>query len=577
MKVRLAKTAGFCMGVKRAMEIVLSEANRANGPIFTLGPLIHNQQVMDLLESKGVIAVEDPTGLKEGSIVIRAHGIAPGKRYELKNTGLRVIDATCPKVVRVQSLVRYHTKKGCSAIIVGDPDHAEVIGIVGYSEGPVHVIRGPDEIKTLSHMERPLVVAQTTQNRELFRKVADAVIDRFPNAIVHDTVCDATSVRQTEVKAFAGSVECLVVVGGFHSGNTRRLVEVARSEGIPVQHVETEKDLNRDALKGMKVVGLTAGASTPNWMIRSVAKELESIRGERESKIGTVLRSAFRFLLLSNLFVSGGAASLTLAAALLSGAETGWIYPSIAFCYIHAMHVLNVLLDKRASAYNDPERSSFIADHRIFLILMGVFSILAALVFSFLEGINTFFFAGALSLVGILYGIPLIPSFRQGRRRLMRIKDIPGSRSLAEALGVVAVTTILPSIDRPSAPLPATLITSVVFFLMAYSKAGLFEIFRVQGDLIVGTESLPITLGEKRALTVLKLALAGAMLTLVLGFLSGFQNFFAFFMLLPILLMCLCLFGYEKRWVYPGLGFEALSEGPFYLSGVLAALKAFFS
>ncbi|PIV99494.1 MAG: 4-hydroxy-3-methylbut-2-enyl diphosphate reductase, partial [Deltaproteobacteria bacterium CG17_big_fil_post_rev_8_21_14_2_50_51_6] len=146
MRVKLAKSAGFCMGVRRAMEIVLSQANKGKGPIFTLGPLIHNKQVMDMLRSKGVTTVEEPSGLSHGSIIIRAHGVSPEKRRALKETGLRVIDATCPKVVRVQSLVQFHTKKGGTAIIVGDPKHAEVIGIVGYSRGPAYVVGTPDEI-----------------------------------------------------------------------------------------------------------------------------------------------------------------------------------------------------------------------------------------------------------------------------------------------------------------------------------------------------------------------------------------------------------------------------------------------
>ncbi len=571
MRVKLAKSAGFCMGVRRAMEMVLSEANKGKEAIFTLGPLIHNKQVMDLLASKGVRTVDDPTGLSHGSIVIRAHGVTPEKRRTLKETGLRVIDATCPKVVHVQSLVRFHTKKGRTAIIVGDPEHAEVIGIVGYSRGPVYVVGTPEEIDKLPQIEKPFVVAQTTQNRETFQQVAHTVLSRFPDAVVFDTICDATSSRQAEVKSFCGNVDGLVVVGGYHSGNTRRLMEVAKAAGIPAQHVETEKDLDKSYFAEMEVVGLTAGASTPNWMIRSVAKEIEGIKGKRENPLWSALRKACRFLLFSNLFISAGAGLLCLAAELLSDHRPNWIFPTIAFCYIYAMHTLNILFDKGASAYNDPQRATFIAGHKTFLLAVGALSVTAGLIISFFQGINTFVFASALSASGLLYGIPLLPSFGQGTRSRLRIKDIPGSRSLAESLGIVAVTTMLPNIDRPANSIVVITFAGMAIFFMAFAKAGLFEIFRVQGDLIVGTESLPISLGEKRTITLLKAALLSAFATLSVGFLAGLLSGFALIMLLPVFSMFLCVLAYQHRWLYPGLTFETVSEFPFYLSGLLAA------
>ena len=259
MKVKFAKTAGFCMGVRRAMEMVLAEANRGEGPLFTFGPLIHNNQVLDLLESKGVRSVEDLDGLETGRIVIRAHGIPPQKRQDLKDTGLKIIDATCPRVARVQAIIRYHTKKGYTAVIVGDKDHAEVIGLMGYSKGPVHVIQGVEDVSTLAILDRVFVVAQTTQNEKNYREVVKALKEQFPDVLVFDTICDATHQRQREVRSLKDQVDALVVVGGYHSGNTQRLVEVSRRSGIPTFHVETEKDLDKENLLEMQVIGVTAG------------------------------------------------------------------------------------------------------------------------------------------------------------------------------------------------------------------------------------------------------------------------------------------------------------------------------
>ncbi|MBW1803872.1 MAG: 4-hydroxy-3-methylbut-2-enyl diphosphate reductase, partial [Deltaproteobacteria bacterium] len=215
------------MGVRRAVEIVLTEANRGSTPIYTFGPLIHNKQVMDLLESKGVYSIGDISGLKEGTLVIRAHGIPPDQRKRLRASALKLIDATCPRVARVQSIIRYHSHKGLTAVIVGDRDHAEVIGLVGYGNGRAHVINHADEVSRLPDGEKIFVVAQTTQDIHNFKSIVEAIKQRYPEALVFDTICDATHNRQDDVRSFAGHVDGVVVVGGHHSGNTQRLAQVA--------------------------------------------------------------------------------------------------------------------------------------------------------------------------------------------------------------------------------------------------------------------------------------------------------------------------------------------------------------
>jgi 4-hydroxy-3-methylbut-2-enyl diphosphate reductase len=229
MKVKQAKTAGFCMGVRRALEKVLGQAYKEPGPIFTYGPLIHNEQVMKLLESKGVRVAKDISTLKEGTLIIRAHGIPPQERKLLKNSGLKIIDATCPRVARVQALIRYHTHKGYLAVIVGEQDHPEVVGLKGHGNGRALVISTSEEVSLLPAGEKILVVAQTTQEKQTYERIVETIKKRFPEALVFNTICDATEGRQQEVRALATHVDGIVVVGGFHSGNTRRLAQVASS------------------------------------------------------------------------------------------------------------------------------------------------------------------------------------------------------------------------------------------------------------------------------------------------------------------------------------------------------------
>ncbi|MFH1490686.1 MAG: 4-hydroxy-3-methylbut-2-enyl diphosphate reductase [Pseudomonadota bacterium] len=570
MKVRLAKTAGFCMGVRRAMEIVLAEANKNKGPIYTYGPLIHNSQVLDLLESKAVHTLEDISGIQEGTLVIRAHGIPPQQRKLLKASPLRIIDATCPRVARVQAIIRYHTHKGYTAAIVGDRDHPEVIGLMGYGNDRSFVINTPEEAALLPETDRLIVVAQTTQDEKNFREVVHEIKKHYPEALIFDTICDATHSRQDEVKAFAGHVDGVVVVGGFHSGNTRRLVQVAESSGLPSFHVETEEELKREKLASMKVVGVTAGASTPNWMIRNVVKEIESIQSRGESFWRRWVVKGLKILLLSNVVVAFGALSLAYATAVLSERKPDLIHPVLALLYIHAMHVLNRFLDKGASTYNDPERAQFYRRHKILLILSGIVTTLGALFLSYTLGMTVFLAMTGLSILGIIYSIPIVPISRRHLWRYSKIKDIPGSKTLSEALAWGAVIALLPLLEPQSVHPGATLVSFLFVFAVVYTRSALFDIFQVQGDLIVGVETLPITLGEKRTLLFLKGVLITAGIILLAAFLSGLAGPFALLMLLCLGSLSLSLLTYEKRWLYPGTRLEALVEASFFLAGLLA-------
>lgn len=564
------------MGVRRAMAMVLAEANKKNGELFTYGPLIHNNQVLDLLASKGVKSVDNPVGLTEGKIIIRAHGIPPQKRREIKKTGLKIIDATCPKVARVQGIIRSYTGKGYSVIIVGDKGHPEVKGLIGYSRTSAHVIKDTEDISALPHLESLFVVAQTTQNKQNFHEVVEALKAMYPEILVFDTICDATKTRQDEIRAFNGQVDALVVVGGYHSGNTQRLVQISKEEGLPTFHVETEKDLDEERLAEMGCIGVAAGASTPNWMIKNVVRKIESIRGKREALIFRLLNQGFKFLVSSNIVAALGAFCFAYAASILSNSRPDITIPTLSFLYIYAMHVLNRLLDKGAGAYNDPERAAFIRKYRSLLITTGIASTAAAMCLSLSVGLTTFLALAMLSLMGIIYSIPIIPERIRQRWRYSKIKDIPGSRSLSEALAWVAVISILPLLNTDHIIRPAAIVSATVVFLMSYVRSVLFDFFQVQGDLIVGTETLPIVLGKQKTLSLLRAILIICTLILCLAPILGINSPFSYVMLIPLSALFLCLMAYEKRWIYPSITFEALVDGNFFLAGLSALIWQVF-
>jgi len=570
VKVKQAKTAGFCMGVRRALERVLGEAYKEPGPIYTYGPLIHNEQVMKLLESKGVQVTKDISKLKEGTLIIRAHGIPPQERKLLKSSGLKIIDATCPRVARVQALIRYHTRKGYLAVIVGEPDHPEVIGLKGHGNGKAVVISTSEEVSLLPESEKVLVVAQTTQEKQTYERIVETIKKRFPEALVFNTICGATESRQEEVRALAAHVDGIVVVGGFHSGNTRRLAQVASCTGLPVFHVETDQQLDREKLSAMETIGVTAGASTPNWMINKVVRKIESVRSRKETALDRFLRYAVRFMFQSNMAAAFGAFSLAHAMNILSGRTPDLILPSLAFLYIYAMHVLNRLLDKGASTYNDPERASFYRRHRGVLVLSGLVAIAGALSLSAFLGLPALLATAGLSLLGTIYSLPIVPLRKRHLWRYSKIKDIPGSKTFAQAFAWGAVMALLPLLGTPQGPWTGEVMSFLFVFSVVYVRSAFFDIFQVQGDLIVGAETLPITLGEKRTLWLLKWVILAGSIALAGAPLIGWVGPFAYLLLLCYLTLRLCIRAYERRALYPGTRSEAYVEGNLFLAGFLA-------
>ncbi len=570
MKVRLARSAGFCMGVRRAMEMVLAEANRHEGVLYTYGPLIHNTQVIDLLKSKNVEIINDIRGLKSGTILIRAHGIPPEERNMLKASGMKIIDATCPRVAKVQAIIRRHAKKGYTSVIVGDRDHAEVIGLVGYAEGKALVINSTDELSHLPQTEKICLVAQTTQNEKVYEDITRKVIQRFPQAVVFNTICEATSQRQMEVKDIAPHVDCMVVVGGYHSGNTKRLAQVSEEAGTRAFHIETEKEIKKEAFENMEVVGVTAGASTPNWMIKNVVKEIEGIKGRNETILERRIKKGFKFLILSNLMVALGALSLSYAAAILSGRNPEIYYPLITLFYIYAIHVIYRFLDKGASSYNDPERAGFYHRFRLFLGLSSILAIVCALSLSYHMGIKVFLVMSGLTILGVFYSIPLVPSGVRHLWRYAKIKDIPGSKTLLEAFAWAIVITLVPLLTAQVIDWPDVAVTFIAVLSLAFIRTAFFDLFQVQGDLIVGVETLPITIGEKRTISLLKWIIAATVVILVMAPLTGVLSSFSFLLMPCFLTMAVCLVAYEKRKIYPGPFLEALVEGNLFFAGFLA-------
>ena len=286
MKVVLAQSAGFCFGVRRAVEKALAVADQAHGPVFTDGPLIHNPGMLAELERRGIRVANEPEGLPDGAtLIVRAHGIPPERRKRLLAAVPRLIDATCSEVARIQGLIRSRVAQGRAVLILGDAGHAEVIGLLGHAQGRGHVVSTPADVHALPADLGPVtLVSQSTQDVEIFAAVADAVRARYADAEVLDTICTATKNRQGELRDLAARVDAIVVVGSPTSANSRRLAEIA-SRLRPTLLVRDADDLRPADFAAARTVGLTAGASTPDDTIQAVRQWLEQLFPEPPSAL----------------------------------------------------------------------------------------------------------------------------------------------------------------------------------------------------------------------------------------------------------------------------------------------------
>lgn len=275
MHVKLVDATGFCMGVQRAVSMTLKAADRGESKICTYGPLIHNPQVIELLKGKGIEIISDLRELHSGIVVIRAHGISPQKKKEIEETGAQILDATCPRVKRVQKIIRQYATQGYATLIVGDKEHAEVVGLLGFSQGKGFVVTSEEEVEDLPGLKKVCVVAQTTQNERSFNQVSRRVKERFTESLIFNTICDSTQKRQGKTLELARQVDGMVVVGGKNSGNTLRLVKLSESTGTPTFFIEHEDELDMERLKFLATVGVVGGTSTPLWILERVVKRIE--------------------------------------------------------------------------------------------------------------------------------------------------------------------------------------------------------------------------------------------------------------------------------------------------------------
>ena len=282
MEIELASHSGFCFGVKRAMKLAFQAANKtrltsaaSEGKVYSLGPLIHNPQAVDELKQRGVKVVENLNQVKDGCLIIRSHGASPSVLAEARKRGLEVIDATCPLVKKAQDLAEILRDEGYLVVIVGERDHYEVKSLLSFAGEGAVVLESPDEARELEAGRKIGVLSQTTQSVENLKMVVGELVVRAEETKIFNTICEATQKRQQSTLDLARRVDLMLVLGGYESANTRRLAQISEGTVTETHHIEVAREIDLRWLKGKKKVGVTAGASTPDWVIEEVMRKLK--------------------------------------------------------------------------------------------------------------------------------------------------------------------------------------------------------------------------------------------------------------------------------------------------------------
>lgn len=575
MKVILAKNAGFCMGVRRAVDTTLDMVAKEKDSIATFGPLIHNPQVLDLLEDRGVSILREIPESHQGTVIIRAHGVPPERKELLQRSGAKVKDATCPRVVKVQVIIGKYRKQGYDTVIIGDRNHAEVEGLMGHAGPGVQIVSCKQDIDSLNLPGPYIIVSQTTQDERSFEQLSQCVVDIFPQGKIFNTICDSTHKRQEEVRHLCSEVEAMVVVGGKTSANTTRLGEIAKTMGRPVFMVESENDLNLAEISRYNVIGVTAGASTPTWMINLVVRVLESVPSPSDGVVKPFFFKLGWLILATNIYVSLAAASLTYICMQLLGLAADWRLPMLTAGYILAMHNLNRFTELRAKKISDPVKAYFFQRHRGVLFSFSSLALLLSLLLGYSLGNGPFLLLLLMSALGTLYSVHFIPRGLKPVFKVGKLREIPGSKTLFVSIAWAIITVLFPVLSSGRSIYDRE--TGLVFFFalsFAYVRCSLFDVFDMQGDSLVGRETLPVVLGAKKTLNILYGVLSVQLVLSAALFFTGVMPPISMLLLPAVLLFFLFALLYEKKILVSGPSLEFALDSVLLLLGLVTWIAA---
>ena len=567
------------MGVKRAVDLALELSSKHPGGILTLGPLIHNSQTVEMLRQRGVTTFDEENGIEPGTtFMIRAHGIPPETQESFSSAQYRIIDGTCPKVKTVHKVISKFKEQKYEIVITGDQGHAEVIGLLGYAGNSGHLIGTVEELSDLPEMKKICMVSQTTFDRNLFDKIATELKEKFPESeiVIKKTICAATDQRQAEIQTLAGQVEALIVVGGKNSANTQRLAKISRDCGTPTQLVETEDEINWGLISRCNTVGVTAGASTPNWMIKRVTDYLQFMGRTRKRNFRNVFWNVFDILANLNIFAAFGAVAAYYVSCILQGYSFTMLGATLSLLYFLSMYLWNSLASIESTQHHCITRYIFYQANKKLLLWLSGLSIVSMLLTSLLFDIHLFYLMFFASMAGSVYHLTIVPERLKNFIHYKKLKDIPTSRDLFVALAWSTVLTFIPQVINSNFLMrPAAIATFVWIFILSFLRSLIFDLRDIEGDRILGRETLITIVGEKRARKAMQLIIWFCLISLLLApAIIGpntyrSQNTLRFLLQIPTLLYITSFIKWNPRLVQNRSPlFNLLADGLFYLAAL---------
>ncbi|MBD3347518.1 MAG: 4-hydroxy-3-methylbut-2-enyl diphosphate reductase [Chitinivibrionales bacterium] len=584
MKVIIAETAGFCMGVKRAVDLAIDHSRKENETVYTYGPLIHNRQTVEMLNSRGVTELDNDSPLKKAPIIIRAHGIPLHSETKLRSKGHEIIDGTCPKVKTVHRVITKYRKLGYTIIITGDEGHAEVIGLMGYAGDRGLLVQSPSDIDSIPPTEKVCLVSQTTFDRELFDDIAARARTRFKEqqVVVKKTICSATKRRQTETKEIASMVDAMIVVGGKNSANTQRLAKISSACNTPTQHVESEKELDIDALEHCNTVGITAGASTPQWMIKRVVDYLQFMSHRKKKTLKDRVKRVLDLCAIFNIFIAAGATAAYYASCTIQRIDLPLqefaLGGVVVFFYFLSIYLVNSMTSIEITQHLGISRYQFYQSHKTMILLIAEISIALLLAASLTINLSLFYLMLFSTTLGALYHITIVPLPLRRIFKYSNLKDVPTSRDLFVALAWAILATFIPHAIRNQ--LVFTKSTVFVFgwiFVLAFLRSLMADLRDIEGDRIMGRETLVTIMGEKRVKKgIHRMIWACLIITVCYSAIMAITDFGKYshgdisllFQLPAIVYMMVFVRWHEKNHRTRSTLFNILSEAPFYIAAI---------
>lgn len=575
------------MGVRRVVDLAVDITSGDLKDIYSLGPLIHNNQTLEMLQERGIKMLDEGEPPPKGStILIRAHGVPPDIQKKYSSGNYTIIDGTCPKVKTVHRVIQKHREQGYNIVITGDKGHAEVTGLSGYAGDRGYLIQTVEDVDELPDFNKVCLVSQTTFNKNTFDEITTRMNEKYKNAevIIKKTICAATVRRQGETRELAKSVDSMIVVGGRNSANTLRLAKISRECGALTQHIETEQEVDWKQISHSRNIGITAGASTPGWMIKRVADHLHFLARINKKTFFGKLAQFFDTLANLNFFVAAGGVAMYYASCILQELEFDPKGAILASLYLMSIYLWNSLACIEKNKHLDISRYRFynIYKSQLTVVALGCIAILLGI--SIIHSLTLFYFMLVPTAAGFAYHFTIVPHPLKKVLKYSNLKDIPTSRDLFAALAWAVLITFIPQAVNNIFQLSAATIAIFLWtFFLAYLRSLIFDLRDIEGDRIMGRETLITIISEKRVKGLIFTALLASFICLIsLSGLTFLPNWrlsnapsYAYLLQIPVLIHIWIFMKWQHRLKkYLSALFNILADGQFYIAGLGAWIVA---